>query len=552
MRSTSLVVSVMLLTLLMTPILKTSPKPMIPGREKFVRFGSPSLDEPVSIRVGPDGEIYVYGLTEAFKYDLQSQAFLIRLDGSITWQLIFGSKFSEVPVDAYVSAGKLYVTGVVEAPCPYSYLIVLDRSGNVEWSSSLRSEECSLEVKAAHVYAGQIYLAGKYGEDGFVARIERDKVHWIKVLDFVPQTILYSMGYVYASGNVDGKVIVLKMIADSGRLMWAVKLGGKQKIKVNDLAFSNSLFLVGDYGPHGLIISLSPIGELNWAKYLESAGSIKSVTTSPLRVIGNSVDGKCWISQFEDDGSPDWYGSWGTPDCKALQVKAGYAYVVASGSLDHVSGKSFFIKPLNPGIGVKPTEVKLKDGKLSFSELKFEYRNRGMDRAGGKDVLILKLKVNMYKASDFCSLSFNEFPHNFRYFAVSVDEDMNRRELSSFTGPGKKEDGYVVVLGGPMINKEITWESYGIKFFVRGGHYVGFTFRGKDYVADYGKKDYAIIIYDCESMRVWVAGITRYGTRAGLLWLLSNPDYVAEKGLVLVRWEGTGEVREDNVIKVYP
>ena len=34
----------------------------------------------------------------------------------------------------------------------------------------------------------------------------------------------------------------------------------------------------------------------------------------------------------------------------------------------------------------------------------------------------------------------------------------------------------------------------------------------------------------------WVAGITRYGTRAVLMWMLNNPDELSGKMLIVVQW----------------
>ncbi len=550
MRCSRLLISLLPLVLL-TPYLLVG-KPLIPEREYVIRFGYLGLDKPVSVRSGPDGELYVYGLTEAFKYELQRQAFMVRVDKGLSWQLIFGSKFSEEPVDMYVSMGKVYLFGNVEGSCSYPYMMVVSRDGKVELAKKVG--DCT-KVTGVHVYAGQIYLAGVIKGKGFVTRVNEKRVVWTKLLDFTPSVVRYSMGYVYVSGTVDGKLHLVKLTADIGKVMWAVRVGANYELEVKDVEPADGVYLVGSYkGVHGLLIKLTRLGSLEWAKYLESSGEIRAARKSGLlKVMGKSVDGKCWLAQFEGSGQADWYVAWGGVDCHDLALKGGYAYLAGVSEGQGISGRPFYIKPLDLRVSVKNLDLKLKDARLSFDELKFEYRDRGLKEGSyDQDVLLIRLKVGMNKPSDFCSLTFNEFPRLFRYYAVSVDEEMNKPQLSEFKGSGRKEDSYVVALGGPMINKELSWESYGVKFFSKGGHYAGFTFRGVDYVAEYGRRDYAVIIYDCDSMRVWVGGITRFGTRAGLLWLLRNPDYVAEKGLVLVKWEGNGVVEEWQVTRVYP
>jgi len=54
-------------------------------------------------------------------------------------------------------------------------------------------------------------------------------------------------------------------------------------------------------------------------------------------------------------------------------------------------------------------------------------------------------------------------------------------------------------------------------------------------------------------MVVRVAGVTRYGTRAGLLWLTDHPDAFSEGDDAPLRWadsDGDGEVDPREVVRL--
>ncbi len=118
-----------------------------------------------------------------------------------------------------------------------------------------------------------------------------------------------------------------------------------------------------------------------------------------------------------------------------------------------------------------------------------------------------------------------------KYKAVSKDEENNRDLLSKLSGPAaSNQRNHMVVLGGPdAIPYE--WENYGIIF--QGSK---LSVGGTSYKSTYGKEDYAVILYDCGSEIVRVAGITSYGTRAGLMWLLSNTNEQINGPIVILKW----------------
>ena len=133
----------------------------------------------------------------------------------------------------------------------------------------------------------------------------------------------------------------------------------------------------------------------------------------------------------------------------------------------------------------------------------------------------------------------DDFPAGFYYYAGNIDVAFNRDELSLFSGSyveGSK--GHLIVIGGPKV-MPFDWEDYDVNF-----NDCDATVGNKTYTAVYGEKGYAVILIDYEDDTIRVAGITRYGTRAGLLWLLDNYPYLRGKSLLVVEWIDINSNRE--------
>ncbi len=125
-----------------------------------------------------------------------------------------------------------------------------------------------------------------------------------------------------------------------------------------------------------------------------------------------------------------------------------------------------------------------------------------------------------------------------------VDLEMNSDLAPQFASvlshpqPGMDQ----VILGGPAVNPGPQWEGAGlVSFYSRGGYYVGLTFRFTTYFVVFGDSDYAAVFavrMPDGSVRVYVGGISRFGTRAGLVWLLSGSNLrrVLSGGTYIVHW----------------
>jgi len=128
-----------------------------------------------------------------------------------------------------------------------------------------------------------------------------------------------------------------------------------------------------------------------------------------------------------------------------------------------------------------------------------------------------------------------------------VDAEMNS-DLAQLFFLGLKRErvgGLEVVLGGPAVNGD--WPDGLVEFVKAGGYYVGLKYVGVTLMAEYGYKDYAAVIpvKSGDQITLFVGGVTRYGTRAALLWAATNFQAALTANLTIVYWRdknGNGEV----------
>lgn len=108
----------------------------------------------------------------------------------------------------------------------------------------------------------------------------------------------------------------------------------------------------------------------------------------------------------------------------------------------------------------------------------------------------------------------------------------------------------IVRVGGPAVDPP-GWKNIDISFIAENGHYNALRFRNLTFRSTYGVEDYSVIWkIQCGNLSLLrVAGITRYGTRAGLLWLVNHG--VSEE-YTIIRWldDGDGEVELKEISKV--
>jgi len=123
-----------------------------------------------------------------------------------------------------------------------------------------------------------------------------------------------------------------------------------------------------------------------------------------------------------------------------------------------------------------------------------------------------------------------------------VDAGFNP-ELRRFSSEGISST--VARLGGPQVDPS-GWSGAEVEFVREGDFYVALSYPNGTLRARYGAEDYAVVwIVRCGQLTlIRAAGITRYGTRAALLWLLTNPT--VSGSYTILRWLDDG----DGVVEV--
>ncbi|MBU7001055.1 MAG: hypothetical protein HXS51_09850 [Theionarchaea archaeon] len=158
-------------------------------------------------------------------------------------------------------------------------------------------------------------------------------------------------------------------------------------------------------------------------------------------------------------------------------------------------------------------------------------------------------------------ISFSQVPPEaFSVLAQGADYDLNQDFATSFSEYTTDTDAiYAVQLGGPAIHEGL-WMKYGV-FFMKdeGEHYSRLVSEEEEYQCVWGELDYCVLVFEVtqEGITVNIAGITRYGTRSGLYWLMEHWDIVApseEAPLVLIlEWaddNNNGAVDTEETVEV--
>ncbi len=135
-------------------------------------------------------------------------------------------------------------------------------------------------------------------------------------------------------------------------------------------------------------------------------------------------------------------------------------------------------------------------------------------------------------------------PSSFEVTGPDVDISMNKDLSDRFKAFGKASGIYRITLGGPAVNP-----SYGepVKF-VKGenGLFYGVEVGNTTYWASYGRRDFAVVgIHEAgEGIYITAAGVTRFGTRAALMWLSENMPLLKE-GTYILSWIDDGDGKVD-------
>jgi len=138
----------------------------------------------------------------------------------------------------------------------------------------------------------------------------------------------------------------------------------------------------------------------------------------------------------------------------------------------------------------------------------------------------------------------SDFPKSMAYSGMYADLLYNEDLLAGF---GEGVAGKVII--GREAVRPQPWHSYGVEM----GDLI-LRVNGTRYRASFGSEDYGIIYLKCEGgqLTIRVAGLTRYGTRAALLYLLNHPEVVNGKVLIVLEWKDSNSNRKVELEEVLP
>ncbi len=138
----------------------------------------------------------------------------------------------------------------------------------------------------------------------------------------------------------------------------------------------------------------------------------------------------------------------------------------------------------------------------------------------------------------------SDFPKSMGYSGMYADLLYNEDLIGEF---GEEVAGKVII-GREAVQPQ-PWQRYGVEM----GDLI-LQVNGTKYRASFGSEDYSAIYLKCEDghLTIRVAGLTRYGTRAALLYLLNYPEDVNGKALIILGWKDANSNGKVELEEVFP
>jgi hypothetical protein len=206
------------------------------------KYGGSSFTDGYAATIDSSGNIYIAGSTRIDSFDFNDYLMMkFNSDGDIQWQRLEGdSGSSEIYYGmALDQAGNLYGLGrdfyQTDGNNFLGAVIVkYDNDGNVLWRKSLRHDGYSYFWGGHCDALGNIYAVGHTNatgsssqQDAWIVKFDNDgNVLWQRTLvasntnsDIYKSVTTDSLGNVYATGQLDNKLIIAKYDSD-GNLQW--------------------------------------------------------------------------------------------------------------------------------------------------------------------------------------------------------------------------------------------------------------------------------------------------------------------------------------------
>ncbi len=135
-------------------------------------------------------------------------------------------------------------------------------------------------------------------------------------------------------------------------------------------------------------------------------------------------------------------------------------------------------------------------------------------------------------APEACKTFPSGWPYSSKYRGYTEDMEFNSDLLSGLSGKAKYWERDNVITVGWMAVKPQPWDEYGVE--IREGF---MAVNGSKFFSGEGR-DYGLVYVECKGDHsTRVAGVTKRGTRAALMWLLENQSYMRGKIVVVVEWQ---------------
>lgn len=254
-----------------------------------------------ALAIGPDGSVYVAGLTpgeELYEgsglFDIDMSLVRWSADGDLLWQMKWRGPGDEEAADVAVDAtGAAYVTGMTGSFGTYfdAFLVKFDASGNLVWQRTW----------------------GGPWEDGGAA------------IAAAPDGGVYVAGVTQSFGSLFGPAAFLLKFTGDGALEWerTWQAPGGTVLEDMEVSADGAIYLVGNTDFNRFLAKFTSGGDLVWDRTFEAPGLIPH--TAVFRGIGTTPDGgvvavgswmptfdqEVLIVRFSADGTMLWTRDWG-------------------------------------------------------------------------------------------------------------------------------------------------------------------------------------------------------------------------------------------------
>lgn len=411
------------------------------------------------------------------------------------------------------------------------------------------------------VYAVGVTTSGFGMYDGLVAKFDKDlnllasKVYGGLNFDFffgatVKDNRLYVAGYTMSAGSGKNDSLIVEFDGDLNVLKQKA-YGGGENDGIATLSFmSGYLYAVGFTESEGSggkdILLLKVDGDLDLMAAKRYGGTSDEWMSE---VAG--LNGYVYLAGFTET-----MGS-GGKDAMAVRLYGRLNHISITPALSF-SNSSLTYQDISlsltdsrlilstPSFSMMDSTLSSKDAGLSLER---SFLRKVPDISGRQGPSLTKEEVRRKERIEApdpvrfrCTTSFSGFPKSHYFVTALSDYKFNEDILSLLRGyilnvnwSSGIYKGPFLYVGGPD-KIPFHWRNYGVRFLKRDGIYRALEYMGRLYEASYGHLDYAVVLVDCSSGDVRVAGITRYGTRAGLIWAANYVRDLGQSGLFLIKW----------------